>query len=119
MSIASKYNKGRNFTFQTPETFEYKSLEELFKSQGAKAVYAVKALYINSKSVYGDSPVAVTDTCIVNLPSHLLDVVSEMITDTELVEAVNNGRFGFSIYSYNSKNTNKTCYSVTWVDIEK
>ena len=119
MSIAKKYNKMNPFTFQTPKDFEYVSLETLFSKNGAKTVYPVKALYINKKSQYGDAPVAITDTCMVNLPAHLLDTVNEMFEDEELISGVNNDLFGFIIYSYYPRNNNKKCYSVTWVDIEK
>ena len=68
MGIASKYNKGNGFNFRVPESFGYKTLDELYKKNGENHVYTVKALYINKKSQYGDAPVIATDECLVNAP---------------------------------------------------
>ena len=34
MGIASKYNKGNGFNFRVPESFGYKTLDELYKKNG-------------------------------------------------------------------------------------
>lgn len=119
MSIASKYNKGNGFEFRVPESFEYRTLDELFNQNGEGHVYTVKALYINKKSQYGDSPVIATDECLVNAPSHLTDTVNEMILDDEVHEAANNNELGFTIYPYNTDKRKGTFYSIKWVDIER
>lgn len=114
MSILSKYNKGKAFTFKTPENFDYINLEQLANHYGLDQTHQVNALYINTKSRFGDSPVAVTGTHIVNLPSHLTDTVKEMIQDEELVDLANEHRLGFTIYSYDGKNGSG--YSINWVE---
>lgn len=116
MSIANKYNKSNIFNFTTPKDFEYCSLYELFNHYGKDKVYEIKAMYINKKSMFGESPVIVTTDCFVNLPNHLTDTVKEMIKDTEVVDAVNDGHLGFQIYTYESKNCKELCYSINWVD---
>lgn len=116
MSIASKYNKTHVFTFQIPKDFEYRSLIDLFNNNGKNHVYKVNAIYINKKSRFGESPVVVTDTCLVNLPQHLTDVAREIMRDEETVTAINNGKFGFTIYPYETQNRKEVCYSVNWVD---
>lgn len=118
MGIASKYNKGNGFNFRVPETFCYMGLDELFKQNGENHVYTVKALYINKKSQYGDAPVIATDECLVNAPSHLLDTVVEMIGDTEVHEAANDNKLGFTIYQYTTDKRKGVYYSIKWVDIE-
>lgn len=117
MFNASKYNKGNKFDFRTPESFQFTTLETLYKVNGADKVYTIKALYINRKSQYGDHPVIVTDAELVDCPKHLLDTVENMINDDEAVEAINSGKVGFSVYTYKDKKHNKTCYSVNWEDI--
>lgn len=117
MSIANKYNKTKVFTFTIPTEYQYKTLSELFEQNGKNKVYPVKALYINKKSKFGDAPIVATDECLVNLPSHLLDTVKEMMNDEELVDAVNENKFGFTIYTYENKNTKEICCSVNWVDM--
>lgn len=116
MSIANKYNKGNIFNFTAPKDFEYRSLHDLFNNNGKDFVYEIKAMYINKKSKFGESPVIATTDCFVNLPSHLTDTVKEMIRDTEVVDAVNGGHLGFQIYTYETKNRKDLCYSVNWVD---
>lgn len=117
MSIADKYNKTKVFNFTIPSEYQYHSLSDLFEKNGKNKTYPVKALYINKKSRYGDAPIVATDECLVNLPSHLLDTVKEMINDDELVDAVNAGKFGFTIYTYENKQRKELCFSVNWVDM--
>lgn len=117
MSIANKYNKAAGFDFKVPEDFVYHSLDELYKSNGEETVYTVKALYINKKSAYGDSPVIATDKCLVNIPSHMLETFKEMILDEEVHEACNNNKLGFTIYTYTTDKRKGNFYSVRWVDL--
>lgn len=117
MSYAAKFNKGKGnkFTFKTEDGVGYISLEVLFNKNPEK-IYDVKALYINTKSRFGDAPcIAIDPVTIVNLPKHLLETVKEMINDSECVEAINNNEVKFKIYSYKDKNFNKTCYGVEWL----
>lgn len=114
---ANKFNKEQKFNFKTPDDFKFTTLDELFTKNGVDGKYKVNALYMNTKSIYGEHPVAVTDAAMVDLPKHLADTVKSMIDDDECVEAINNGKVGFSIYSYIDKKYHKTCYSVKWLDI--
>ena len=115
MSYAAKFNKGNKFTFRMGDDVEYVSLGVLFNTNPEK-IYDVKALYINTKSKFGDTPcVAIDYSTIVNLPNHLLETVKEMIYDAECVTAINNNEVKFKIYSYKDKTFNKTCYSVEWL----
>ena len=118
MSIASKYNKNKMnvFSFQIPKDFEYRSLIDLFNNNGKDHVYKVRAVYINKKSRFGESPVFATDDCLVNLPQHLTDVAREIMRDEETVNAINDGKFGFTIYPYVTNNRKGICYSVNWID---
>ena len=95
MSIASKYNKGSVFTYQAPDNTPFISLEELYNGSGNGTVFPLRSLYINSKGMYGDAPVAITDDYFVNLPKHMLDTVQAMLSDGEFIQAVNNGNVGF------------------------
>lgn len=117
MSIADKYNKSKMFNFSIPSEYEYHTLSELYSDNGKKKVYPVKALYINKKSRFGDAPIVATDECLVNLPSHLLDTVKDMMKDDEVVDAVNESKLGFTIYQYENKNRNEMCFSINWVDM--
>lgn len=118
MGIANKYNKTKVFTFTIPQEYTYCTLHDLYTKNGKNKVYPCKALYINKKSRFGDAPIVAIDEFLVNLPSHLLGTVQDMMNDEELVDAVNEGKFGFTIYTYENKNSrNEICYSVNWVDM--
>ena len=112
MSFASKYQQ-RKFTADC-KGFDYKSLHELYEQNGGYHVYPLRALYINERSKFGAAPVAATDKCYVNLPSHLCEVCRQMIADPETVDTINAGKAGFSIYTYETNN--RLCYSVNWED---
>lgn len=113
--LMDKFNKGSKFVARASKESEYKSLKELGAS---KKVYTVRNLYINKKSKYGDAPVVLIDDCktLVNLPKHLLETVEEMREDLEVVDAINNGEVGFSVYEYDGKNGSG--FSVNWEDIQ-
>lgn len=115
MSYATKFNKGNKFTFKPVDDAQYVSLEDLY-NKNPEQIHDVKALYINTKSKFGDAPcVAIDPVIIVNLPKHLLETVKEMIADAECVDAINNNEVKFKIYSYRDSTFNKTCYGVEWL----
>lgn len=117
MGISKFNHSGRKFKFQTPESHTYKSLAMLYAeySDNPERVTVVRALYINHKSKYGDSPCMVTDFEIVNLPKHMTDDVKAIIADDSIVDDINSGRVGFKIAPY--EKDNKTYYSIDWVEI--
>ena len=116
MSYATKFNKvGNRFTFNQGENVTYMSLEDLFNMSENK-IYPVKALYINKKSKFGDSPVIViNEDTSVNLPKHLLNTVIDMINDEECVNAINNDEVKFVVYRYYEPNYKRNCYSISWL----
>ena len=116
MSYFSKFNKGRKFDFDTTG-FEYRSLSELYKENGAKMIYHLTAMYVNSKSNFGDAPVFATTDCFVNIPSHMVDVVYDILSDEDAIKAINEGKVGFEIYPYTQKKFNKECFGVRFVDL--
>ena len=113
--FASKYNKALGFKRRAVENAVYTNLKELFTKYGESKIYVVQALYINTKGMYGDSPIALVNGNLVNLPSHLTETVKEMLKDEELVKAINDDEFGFTIYEYETKG--KQGHSVKWADI--
>ena len=121
MSFATKHNKGAIFNCNT-EGFTYKKLEDLYIDNGKDAIYAVQGIYINRKSEYGDTPVAICDSFFVNLPQHLLDDCEGILKDQNDIDAIKAGMVGFKIEEYESdkkKGNDKTCYGIKWVDIDE
>ena len=97
----NQYNKTPLFEFEAPDHFEYKTLRDL--AEQGKINHYVRSLFINHKSRYGDSPVAVTNECYVNLPNHLLETVRNLMADNEVVNAINKGALGFTIREYTNQ----------------
>lgn len=116
MSFTKKFNKGKKFDIVTND-FQYVSLEELYNAHGAEMVYPLRAIYINRKSKFGDAPVFATDDCFVNIPSHMLDISKEILTDEEAIEEINKGKVGFEIYPYTAKTFNCNTFGVRFVDM--
>lgn len=122
-NFANKYNKqhnGYSFVYPASGTAVYTNLLELSKTYEKDHVFGVRALYINTKGAYGAQPTAaIGDNVICNLPSHLVETVREMIADDELTEAINAGKFGFTIREYVRKGTAKKLFTVEWVDVDE
>ena len=114
----SKFNHTSPFTFKASDDFEYYSLQQLYKNNGPDSVYRVLGLYINDKGSFGKQPLALTPHYYVNLPSHLLNDVTSMIEDQDIVDQINAGHAGFKIRTYVSNKYKKTCYSVEWADLD-
>lgn len=117
MSIADKYNtgKGMRFVAQLPDQVVYMSLNDIARKYKSTDVFIINAMYINTKSKFGNAPVILCGGVLVNLPQHLLTVVQTMLNDDDVINVVNNGGFGFSFYSYQVGNN--IYNSVNWVDI--
>lgn len=122
MTFGSKFGR-KSVTWKVnTQGRKYFKLSELIEQHEIEHVYIIDCLYINEKSQYGLAPVAgvadVKGSYMVNLPHHLLDDVKEMIADQEAIEAIQLGKAGFKIRSYQPKNSNRICYTVDWVDVE-
>lgn len=115
MSIASKYNHGSRFTYEIPKDAPFKSLKDFSED----SVITLRGLYTSKKGKFGEEPNAIIDKAVVNLPKHLLGDVKDMMNDTEFVDAVNEGKVGFKVRTYEDTTYGKgTCYSVEWVDLD-
>ncbi len=123
-----KYNKGGVFNINTAN-LAYITLKDLYAKNGDDGVYAIGAVYINTKSKFGDSPVVcvmdmdrdtgeIKPSVMCNLPRHLLDTCREMMTDDDAVAAIKAVKVGFTIRKYHSNIYNTDAYSVEWVDLE-
>lgn len=113
-NILSKY-QGAKFEYDENQQREFISLADLEKEVG-KNVVEIQAIYINTESKFGDQPVVYTKNYMVNMPSHLTPLATDLRQDQEVVEAINNRQIGFTIYSYNGKNGQG--YSINLTPIE-
>ena len=115
-SFANSFNK-TSFGIDTAD-FNYIKLSDIFndpKNGGEDVVHPINGLYVH-KSPLGDSAVIIDaeSKTLVNLPSHMGETVREILQDREAIEAIKQGKVGYSIYKYDSHG--KTCYSIMFVD---
>lgn len=125
-SFSKKFNRERLFNVDTSD-YEYFSLEDLFDEAlatnegdidaASEEVFPIRGVYINTRGNFDPAPVIATDDRYVNLPSHMTEICQQMLADPSCIKAINEGKCGFSIYKYQQRRYNKTCYSVKWVDI--
>lgn len=116
-NIISKHqNEGVLFDFPEQDR-EFISLKDLYNSNKHQA-YQLQAIFINTKSKFGDAPVFYIDGYMVNIPQHQLEKAEEMKQDEEFVNAVNQGLIGFRPYEFENKSKQKG-YSFELVDLSE
>ena len=129
MGIANTLNKNRStevFSWSkqhTDEKLSFFKLAELYDEQNPDKAYPIVAAWINSKGKYKPHGVLVVDMdngkkfIAVDVPEFMTDSVEQLFTDNLYYDAINAGKLGFTIYTYDSKRR-KNCYSIKFVDIE-
>lgn len=118
-TFASKFNTV-SFGIDT-SNFEYIKLADIFNSKkdgGNDVVHPINGIFVHaSRNGLGDSPVIIDAGArkLVNLPTHMAEKVREILADSEAVEAIRNGKVGYTIYGYESHG--KKCYGISFVDL--
>lgn len=112
----TQYNKN---TFEKIEWnvntdgFTFRKLSD-FYSQGTRTIQVFGFFFTKSEN-YGLQPIAICKDCLVNLPTHKKDVISEMLKNADCVNAIKNGECSLKLREYKSK-YGKLCYDFDFVD---
>lgn len=118
MSFANKYNKG-NIIFDI-DIKEYKFMDgyNFVEKYGSNAV-KIDGLYINKKGIYNDHPVAIiiSEKTLLDLPSHMADVVKDILKDSESINLIKKGLVGLKAHEYVDSKYHKNCVGFEWVDL--
>lgn len=115
----TQYNKN---TFEKIEwnvntkDFTFKKLSD-FYGQGVKTIQVFGFFFTKSEN-YGLQPIAITKDCLVNLPTHKRDIISDMLKNPDCVSAIKNGECSLKLREYKSK-YNKMCYDFDFIDTPK
>lgn len=112
----TRYNKNQFEKIEwskKTDGFSFKKIKDLY-DEGIKRVQVFGFFFTKSEN-YGLQPIAILSDCLLNLPSHQKDTISEMLKDKECVKAINNGECSLEFREYQSK-YNKTCYEISFVD---
>ena len=98
------------------EGFTFKKLADFFNS-GIKTIQVFGFFFTKSEN-YGLQPIAIVKDCLVNLPTHKKDVISEMLENADCVNAIKNGECSLKLRVYKSK-YNKDCYDFDFINTPK
>ena len=95
------------------EGFTFKKLADFFKS-GVKTIQVFGFFFVKSEN-FGLQPVAILRDCLLNLPTHKRDIISDMLKNPDCVNAIKNGECSLKLREYKSK-YNKTCYDFDFIN---
>lgn len=113
-SFARQFNK---VTFSVDVTdFEYCKLAALYDAKNPNTVYRLDGIWIN-KSPLGEAPVFIVSEIakMVNIPSHQTATAREILNNSDAVNAIKDGKVGFTVYEYEARG--KKCYNVRFTDL--
>ena len=96
--------------------FTFKKLSD-FYNYGIKAV-RVFGFFFTKSTEYGLQPVAIARNCLINLPKHKTDTISDMLKNADCVSAIKNGDCTLKLREYKSK-YGKTCYDFDFINTPK
>lgn len=115
-SFSNTFNK-TSFGIDTKD-YKYIKLPDLAKGSSPDKIHPINGLYVHC-SPLGDSPVVIDVKAkkLVNMPRHLGETFREILANADAVQAIKDGKVGYTIYTYESHS--KTCYGINFVDINK
>lgn len=93
--------------------FTFKKLSD-FYNMGVKTV-RVFGFFFTKSAEYGLQPVAIARNCLINLPKHKKDTISDMLKNADCVSAIKNGDCSLKLREYKSK-YGKTCYDFDFIN---
>ena len=95
------------------EGFTFKKLADFFKS-GVKTIQVFRFFFVKPEN-FGLQPIAILKDCLLNLPTHKKDIISDMLKNADCVNAIKNGECSLKLREYKSK-YNKTCYDFDFIN---
>ena len=95
--------------------FVFKKIKDIYEENNVAQVFGF--FFVKSEN-YGLQPVAILKDCLLNLPTHKRDIISEMLKNPYAVNAIKNGECSLTFRQYKSK-YNKVCYDFDFVNTPK
>ena len=95
--------------------FVFKKIKDIYDEKNVVQVFGF--FFVKSEN-YGLQPVAILKDCLLNLPTHKRDIISEMLKNPDAVNAIKNGECSLTFRQYKSK-YNKLCYDFDFVNTPK
>ena len=111
------FKHGKTFTVNS-DNFPFVNLKEIAEENGIEKVLKVQGAFTFEGKRGKLRPVLIADGHKINLPDHMLKDIEKLLSKDEYIEAVNQGKCGFQITTYeDTEYGNGTCYSGVFVDI--
>lgn len=95
------------------KNFHFKKIKDFF-DEGITKV-EIKGFFITKSKNFGLQPCAILKDCLLNLPTHKLDTVQEIMQNPDMVQGVKNGDCWVEFTQFQSK-YKKICYSFNFID---
>ena len=95
--------------------FVFKKIKDIYEETNVIQVFGF--FFVKSEN-YGLQPVAILKDCLLNLPTHKRDIISEMLKNADCVNAIKNGECSLKLREYKSK-YNKVCYDFDFINTSK
>ena len=92
--------------------FVFKKIKDIYEVTNVVQVFGF--FFVKSEN-YGLQPVAILKDCLLNLPTHKRDIISDMLKDVDCVNAIKNGECSLKLHEYKSK-YGKTCYDFDFIN---
>ena len=118
MSFADKYNKVNTIFDIDIKDFEFMDGYGFFEKYECNVV-KIDGLYINKKGLFKDHPVAIIESekILLDLPSHMTDIVNEVLRDAESINLIKKGLVGIKAHEYVDSKYHKRCVGFDWCDL--
>lgn len=95
--------------------FVFKKIKDIYEETNVVQVFG---FFFTKSENYGLQPNAILKDCLLNLPTHQKDNISELLKNKEAVEAIKRGECSLKFREYQSK-YNKTCYEIEFINTLK
>ena len=92
--------------------FVFKKIKDIYEENNVAQVFGF--FFVKSEN-YGLQPVAILKDCLLNLPTHKRDIISDMLKNVDCVNAIKNGECSLKLHEYKSK-YGKTCYDFDFIN---
>nr|DAI10662.1 MAG TPA: putative single-stranded DNA-binding protein [Caudoviricetes sp.] len=118
MGFAEKYNKFNSIFDIDIKDFAFMDGYDFIEKYGDNVV-KIDGLYINKKGMFNDHPVAimVNENVLLDLPSHMTDVVNDILADAESIDLIKKGLVGLKAHEYVDSTYHKRCVGFEWCDL--
>lgn len=95
--------------------FVFKKIKDIYEDTNIVQVFG---FFFTKSKDYGLQPNAILKDCLLNLPTHQKDTISELLKNKEAVEAIKRGECSLKFRQYQSK-YNKVCYEIEFINTSK